>query len=312
MKALILSGGSIKGAFQAGAIHQLLNSGFVPDYIWGVSVGALNGSFLADRAGRAIAQGKEPNWPEIGKELKDFWLNEIKRPSNVVRKRRRIEIGWRALTGKFNGFVSIQPLQKLVQKTIKQENIIHSPVKFAAGVVNLSDGEFFNADIRFPKLVDYIISSSAIPVVMPTQFINGAALVDGGIRDIAPLKHALKAGATEIVVIACQAAKLQAEDFRPGSLFSLMDRVVEIMTDEILQNDLQYCQKVNKYLPVDGQPAVGGFLAGKQRVKVTSIRPKRNPGIDILQFKKSEIAELLQVGEVAAQIELGARLASVA
>lgn len=53
MKAFVLSGGSIKGAFQAGVITDLLTSGsFMPDAIYGTSVGSLNGAFLADRAGR--------------------------------------------------------------------------------------------------------------------------------------------------------------------------------------------------------------------------------------------------------------------
>jgi len=48
-RALVLSGGSIKGAFQAGAIGHVLTK-FEPDLIVGTSVGSLNGGFLADRA----------------------------------------------------------------------------------------------------------------------------------------------------------------------------------------------------------------------------------------------------------------------
>lgn len=307
MKALILSGGSIKGAFQAGAIHALLKSGYIPEHISGVSVGALNGGFLADRAGRAVARGEEPNWPMIGEELKNFWLNEIKQPSNIVRRRSHFEIGWKALIGKFNGFVSTTRLQKLVRETLSYDNIRQSPVKFTAGVVDLMSGEYFNADNRFPDLVDYIISSSAIPVAMPCIKINGAVLADGGVRDISPLKHAIEAGATEIVVIACQAEKLQAEGFNHGNLFSLLARVTEIMTDEILQNDLEHCREINDYLPPGGQPAGSGMLEGKRHIKVTLIRPERNPEIDILKFKQHEIEELLQVGEVTADTKLNHR-----
>jgi hypothetical protein len=42
MKALVLSGGSILGAFQAGAIAKVLGDGFVPELVIGTSVGALN------------------------------------------------------------------------------------------------------------------------------------------------------------------------------------------------------------------------------------------------------------------------------
>ena len=54
-KAFVLSGGSIKGAFQAGALADLLTSKtFTPDAIYGTSVGSLNGAFIADRAGRFL------------------------------------------------------------------------------------------------------------------------------------------------------------------------------------------------------------------------------------------------------------------
>ncbi len=41
-RALVLGGGAIKGAYQAGAIKVLLNKGFAPDHLYGISVGSLN------------------------------------------------------------------------------------------------------------------------------------------------------------------------------------------------------------------------------------------------------------------------------
>ncbi len=78
MQALVLGGGSIKGAFQAGAIAEVLANGFAPGIITGVSAGSLNGAFLADRAGQAAAAGQSPNWATIGKELVEFWRGKVK------------------------------------------------------------------------------------------------------------------------------------------------------------------------------------------------------------------------------------------
>ncbi len=76
-RALVLSGGSIKGAFQAGAVAEILGSGFTPDAIYGVSVGGLNGAFLADRAGRAAIRNEPPDWAKIGEDLATFWKEKI-------------------------------------------------------------------------------------------------------------------------------------------------------------------------------------------------------------------------------------------
>ena len=58
--ALVLSGGGLFGAWQAGAWSELSRR-FTPDLIVGASVGALNGYLIASRVGAA--------------ELHDYWLS---------------------------------------------------------------------------------------------------------------------------------------------------------------------------------------------------------------------------------------------
>lgn len=56
--ALVLGGGGIKGAFQAGVLSVILaDKDYAPAGIFGSSTGALNGAFLADRAGRQSLTG---------------------------------------------------------------------------------------------------------------------------------------------------------------------------------------------------------------------------------------------------------------
>jgi NTE family protein len=300
-KALVLSGGSIKGAFQAGAIKASLAHGFEPDYIWGVSVGALNGAFLADRAGKATGS---PNWKTIGNQLATFWEQKIKKPDDIVQQRTKTSIAWGTLRNRFKGFVKTDRLRTLLGKTVSVENIRKSPATFYAGVVNLADGRFFNADARLPDLVDYIMASTAIPVIMPFVEIEKAPLVDGGVRDIAPLRHAIAAGATEILVIACQPEQMEATTVKPNNLFSLVDRVTDIMTDEILRNDLEMAGFINTFTPEDGTPAMDGPFIGKRRVKITVVRPARSLAIDILDFDAKAIKELIETGEFAADFVL--------
>lgn len=47
VRALVLGGGGAKGAFEAGAVNALVESGYRPDIVCGVSVGALNGLMVA-------------------------------------------------------------------------------------------------------------------------------------------------------------------------------------------------------------------------------------------------------------------------
>ena len=67
--ALVLSGGGAKGAFEVGAALRLWEEGYRPDLICGVSVGALNGSVLAEEEtadAPNAAQRLESIWRSIG------------------------------------------------------------------------------------------------------------------------------------------------------------------------------------------------------------------------------------------------------
>lgn len=46
--ALVLSGGGLKGAYEAGVLRTLAEAGIVPDVIVGISAGALNGAYVAN------------------------------------------------------------------------------------------------------------------------------------------------------------------------------------------------------------------------------------------------------------------------
>ena len=303
MQALVLSGGAVKGAFQAGALRVLLERGFVPDYIWGVSVGALNGALLADRAGRAAPEA--PDWAAIGAQMEEFWRKRIRTPADIVRQRTRTAVAWGTLRGRFKGLLDNAPLRELLRETLSVEALRRSPVRFHAGVVNLADGQFFNADTRYPDLVEYILASATIPIAMPLVELDGAPLADGGVREIAPLRHALHAGAERVVVVACQARRLSATALRSRNLFSLIDRVADILTDEILQRDLETAAEVNLHVPADGAPATTGPYPGKRRVEIQVIRPVRNPRVDLMSFRASDIHELLELGKAAAHTALG-------
>ena len=71
MNALVLSGGNIKGAYQAGTVSTLLQAGYVPEIATGISVGALNAGYLAGLA----PAGSSVDWPAVGRKLETFWAS---------------------------------------------------------------------------------------------------------------------------------------------------------------------------------------------------------------------------------------------
>ncbi|UCB51590.1 MAG: patatin-like phospholipase family protein [Candidatus Zixiibacteriota bacterium] len=300
-RALVLSGGSIKGAFQAGAIAEILDGGFVPNAIYGISVGSLNGAFMTDRAGRAVRAKRKVNWPAIGKQLEDFWKKKIKSFNAIGKKRGGAGLLLNVVFNNFDGVIDTGKLRKLIYKEIDEENLYNSPASFSAGVVNLATGDFVNADLGYPNIIEYIIGSTAIPIVMPVTMLAEQPLVDGGLRDVTTLKAAIEDGADEITCVVCQARKVLGKNFDRENMLQLADRIMDIATNEIVNNDLEWAQFINTFCPKDGTPVVDGPLAGYRYIPITVIRPAVEPAIKLDDFKEEEIAELLNLGHIAAK-----------
>lgn len=298
---LVLAGGSVKGAFQAGVIKALFEQGYHPDAIYGISAGSLNASFLVNQFGQQQITGEPINPIQAGLDLWDFWETRITRPDCLSKPLGIWELGWSALTKKFRGLVSTKPLRNLVEDVLNMRNLHASPIALKIGAVNIIDGGIHYVDPSYEYFYDYLMASSAVPILMPVVKINGEnrlSFLDGGLRDVAPLHKALLDGGTNIVCICCHTEGIEGGAFDTGDLLALVDRVMDIAVNEILNADIKETVLINNSLPEDGSVAISGPHKGKKRVKITTIRPSQPINIDIQTFSKLDIRRLLEVGYV--------------
>ena len=212
-RALLLGGGSIKGAYQAGAIKVLLAKGFVPDNLYGISVGSLNAAFLCDRAyflgkpkSAYYSELKETppanagdlsapvNWPFIGEQLENFWKQKVTDPSKLIKQWPEAGVALHALFGEFNGFLSVSPLKHLVDNTLSDQRLQASKTPTSIGTVNIDTTNVKYVPNTDPDFKQFILASAALPLVMPIVEIksgaNAGRYVDGGIKHIVPVKDA--------------------------------------------------------------------------------------------------------------------------
>lgn len=301
-KALVLSGGSILGAFQAGAISHLLKQGFQPDIIMGISAGALNSTFLVNEAGK---MGDNLDWEIAGKELKQFWLKEVTQPKDLVRKPGLLTQLWRLLTNKFNGLMDYSPLVKMLNKQINSSYLRNSPAELVVGAVDWSEGDMEYRNQQTAQILDYVIASASIPVFLPHWKINDRPFIDGGIRDVVPLNKLIDRGIEEVVVIATQPSKMkEVSPQKVGNLGTFILRFIDIMLNEILSNDLATLEKVNQELVLLEKKKLQpiGSLKDKRFIKSTVIRPAKSYDITLQDFHQKDIRRLISDGEQAARI----------
>jgi NTE family protein len=300
MKALVLSGGSIKGAFQAGAIFKILNKSFKPDLITGISVGSLNATFLADAALKFPSDDENGfSWSILGQELYNFWEREVTSPNKLVRKRSAIELGVDLIFNDFNGLTDNAPLENLLAKSVDFQAIRNNPkVNIMVGAVNLGKGSIDYQNSTYAHFKSHLMASTGIPIIMPGQKLNGDFFLDGGIRDVAPLKAAIKAGATEIVCIACQVKDLKPIDnFPSGKVMKYAERLMDVVVNELVNNDIEQALLYNELISESQVKGVQlARLAGKRFIDLKVVRPAEQLDVDIQDFSKSDIDRMLMQG----------------
>ena len=288
MKALILGGGSLKGAFQVGAIQAILEGGFVPDMIYGNSVGALNASFLVNEASKQQIENKKVNWQSASRKLLEFWVKNITNPADIATQRSRLTLGMDTFMSRFDGLLDPAPLHNVIRRHLDEFILRNSDIKLKVGTVEITKGTMFYATPQHEDFVSYVLASSSLPMLMPAVHIKNQpkrAFLDGGLREVAPLKVALQDGATELVCIACHAEQIYDEPFNYRNFFKLSERVKDITVNQLVNSDISWAQN---YIEKEN-------LRG-HKLSMRVIRPLEPLKLDMLSFSSDDIVRLILEG----------------
>jgi NTE family protein len=288
MKALILGGGSLKGAFQVGASKAIFEDGFEPDMIYGISVGALNATYLVNQSGKQYIEKGTIDWPKVGRELMSLWIKNISHPQDVALLRSRVSMGVSTLMSRFDGLLDPTPLHDLIRRNVDPHILRSGPTKIKVGAVNITNGDLVFASPDDEHFMDYVRASSSLPMLMPAIPIGGRTekFLDGGLRVVAPIHQAIEDGAREIVLIACHSKQLyHRENFNPRNLISLIERVKDITVNQIVNNDIEWAESYAERSVLRGDP-----------IKLTVIRPEEPLLLDLQKFTSDDITRLILDG----------------
>jgi predicted acylesterase/phospholipase RssA len=167
-RALVLSGGGSKGAFQAGAIYHLVVHRHCDFHEFsGSSVGALNGAFLAQAERSTDSDESLANLASEAEGLVSLW-HSIKSSTDIRKERRFARLRW-GLFG-LDSLNDMSPLHQLLDRNISIEKLAKGrPVR--ASIVSFWSGEYREV-VAKPELskmggvsfIEYLYASSTIPV----------------------------------------------------------------------------------------------------------------------------------------------------
>lgn len=289
-RALVLSGGGSKGAFEAGAIAYLINEKNLDFQLFtGTSVGALNAAYLGQARNHKELQ-------ELARELKAIWLGIL--GDRSIYRGGLCGILWRLL---FRGALyNPRGLRDLINRKIDPARLFDRRTVVKVTVVSFETGKLLCADSRQPEFhpdfLAYVLASASMPFFFPAVPIAGQHWYDGGLRDLTPLATAIKENPDEIIVITTFPLSPTLETTlppaRPGNALKAVLRTMEILLNEISANDLQLAQAINK---------AWWRYPGKKPIPIQIIAPTKPLPGNALTFDPAQIRENLQAGYAAAQ-----------
>ena len=186
MTALVLGGGGPRGAVQIGMLQVLAEHGFVPDRIYGCSVGAVNGvGFACDPTVEGVERMTRI-WTGINREHV-FPQGRLHGPWLYFQQREAV--------------YSNTGLRKIIEDGITVERLEDIPVPVEVVATSLTDGR--ERWFTYGPVAEAVLASAAMPAIFPPIEIEEERYIDGGVVNNVPIRRAIDAGATRIVVLLC-------------------------------------------------------------------------------------------------------------
>lgn len=328
-RAFICSGGGLRGCFQVGAIDYLVNTaGIVPDLACGISTGSLQalGLTVGSREHRTdrlleIWNGLKKKRDVYSTPKMDLlWIVPAVLADAIHSCATHSELNgnWRSALHELTG------LKRKIQDTYDPAVIAASDIRLIVGAVDMKSSRlsYFDSryagpgvasnpdyDLRPLDSAELILASCSIPAFFPPVDYMGQQLVDGGVRDIAPLSvaiHTLTAMAEkardpdprfELYVLLCDPLGARPTGER-RNILSILLRTIDVMCSEILLDDIKTALGINTLL--EDHP---GLADRYRRFEVYLIHPTREI-IDVLEVDPEKIRAGMEHGKERAQAAL--------
>jgi len=244
--ALVLQGGGALGAYQAGVYEALAERGYVPDWVTGISIGAINGALIAGNPHERRVERLREFWELItngiaGKPLLegDFArgiFNEWSALASVTSGVEgfyspRMPPAWLQPWGTEGAlsFYDIAPLRATLERLIDFELLNSKDVRFSVGAANIRKGNSVYFDNRKRRIrPEHIMASAALPPGFPPVEVDGEHYWDGGVLSNTPLEHLLDVHRNENMLV-FQVDLFSAQGNPPRNLLDVYERHKDIL-----------------------------------------------------------------------------------
>jgi len=210
---LALQGGGALGAYQAGVYEALAEAGIHPDWIAGISIGAINAAIIAGNPLNSRVERLREFWThvtadEVWPGLGDVGASVAK--GDTARQILSQMSASFAFTRGAKGFFAARPvtpwlqpagtieatsfydigdLKRTLERLVDFDRLNSGTTRFSVGAVNVRTGNFVCFDTTTHGIrSEHVMASAALPPSFPAVEIEGEHYWDGGLVSNTPLQ----------------------------------------------------------------------------------------------------------------------------
>ena len=207
--ALIFQGGGALGAYQAGVYEALHEANIEPDWVTGVSIGAINAAIIAGNKREDRIERLRAFWNKITDRR--VWAytpdgDAFRRARNAASSMMTIALGqpgffkpheispWMNLAGAktATSHYDTSPLAQTLGELVDFSLVNERGLRLAVGAVNVQTGNFIYFDNANEEIgPEHVMASGALPPTLPMIKVGTDYYWDGGIVSNTPLQHLL-------------------------------------------------------------------------------------------------------------------------
>ena len=213
--ALLLQGGGALGAYQGGVYESLAEANLHPDWVAGISIGAINAALIAGNPPETRVEKLRRFWETVTADpLKGWFTAPVFFGGDRARNwanhwhataaafygapglfSARINLPFLAAAGtpEATSFYDTSALKGTLEHLVDFDRINACEMRFSVGAVNVTTGNFVYFDNNTHKIrPEHIMASGALPPGFPAIEIEGEHYWDGGLVSNTPLQWVLE------------------------------------------------------------------------------------------------------------------------
>src|SRR5439155_7199467 len=260
---LVLQGGGALGAYQAGVFEGMTEAGYLPDWITGVSMGAINGALIAGNPPKQRIERMHAFWDRVSSGVSlaappffsalqpgfahasaalgsvvgvpGFFVPRVPPPAFMPD----------GAPGALSVY-DIDPLRTTLGRLVDFDLIKRREVRLSVGAVNVRTGNstyFDNLQTRIGP--EHVLASGALPPAFAPVEIDGEYSWDGGIVSNTPLWYAVD-HSPAVNVLIVQVDLFSAEGELPQNFDQVMERHKDIMFSSKARFDTTHGREIKR------------------------------------------------------------------